>query len=201
MDLKDYVKDFHRVFDAGYKTPWEITNKAKEIIIDLMKHLDNSFVIKDGVAIHKEAIIEKSTVIREPVIISKDCVVRSGSYLREGVYLANGVTIGPNCEVKSSFIFGRTRIAHLNYVGNSIIGSDVNLEAGAVIANHFNEKPDSEKNIKVLINGEVVNTNSSKFGSLIGDKSKIGANSVLSPGTILLPKTIVGRLELVDQLQ
>ena len=200
MDVNNYVKDLREVIQNSYNTPWGITNNAKEIIIALIKNLDGSFVINDDVAIHKEAIIEENVVMKGPIIINKECIVKSGSYLRDGVYLGERVIIGPNCEVKSSFIFGKTRIAHLNYVGNSIIGFDVNVEAGAITANHFNEKCDSEKMIKVRINGELVNTNSIKFGSLIGDGSRIGANAVLNPGTILLPKSVVNRLEYVDQL-
>jgi hypothetical protein len=43
-------------------------------------------------------------------------------------------------------------------------------------------------------------TNTQKFGALVGDHSKIGANAVLSPGTLLLPHTLVRRLELVEQV-
>jgi len=38
-----------------------------------------------------------------------------------------------------------------------------------------------------------------KFGALVGDDSRIGANAVTTPGTLLPPRSIVRRLELVDQ--
>jgi hypothetical protein len=38
-----------------------------------------------------------------------------------------------------------------------------------------------------------------KFGALVGDHSKIGANAVLSPGSILKPESVVKRLELIEQ--
>jgi len=44
------------------------------------------------------------------------------------------VTVGPGVEIKSSFIGAKTTLTHLNFIGNSIIGRDVNIEAGAVIA-------------------------------------------------------------------
>ena len=46
------------------------------------------------------------------------------------------------------------------------------------------------KNIFVKINNEIIDTKSIKFGALVGDDSKIGANAVLSPGTILEKKSI-----------
>lgn len=51
------------------------------------------------------------------------------------------------------------------------------------------------------INNEIIDTKSIKFGALVGDDSKIGANAVLSPGTILEKKSIVKRLELIEQIQ
>jgi hypothetical protein len=77
------------------------------------------------------------------------------------------------------------------------LGSLVNLEAGAVIANHYNERTD--RLIKVTLEGKTYHTGVDKFGALVGDESKIGANAVLSPGTILPGKSNVKRLELIDQ--
>ena len=84
-----------------------------------------------------------------------------------------------------------------NYIGNSLIGHHVNFEAGSVCANHFNERND--KTIFVMHRGERINTGVTKFGALVGDHVKIGANAVLSPGTILEKNRIVGRLELINQ--
>ena len=49
------------------------------------------------------------------------------------------------------------------------------------------------------MNGQLIETGVTKFGALVGDDCKIGANAVLSPGTILAKGTVVGRLQLVDQ--
>jgi bifunctional N-acetylglucosamine-1-phosphate-uridyltransferase/glucosamine-1-phosphate-acetyltransferase GlmU-like protein len=90
-----------------------------------------------------------------------------------------------------------THIAHFNFVGDSLIGSHVNFEAGAIVCNHWNER--SDKQIRLAYNGQIIETGTEKFGALIGDGCKIGANAVLSPGTILAKNTIVSRLELVEQ--
>ena len=134
--------------------------------------------------VHPDAVIEPGAIIKPPMVIGAGCFIAAHAYLRGGVVLGDGVTIGPGAEVKSSLIGPGSVLAHFNFVGDSILGADVNLEAGAVIANHWNERPDT---------GRV------KFGALIGDGCRIGANAVLSPGTILPPGTIVPRLALVDQ--
>jgi len=66
-----------------------------------------------------------------------------------------------------------------------------------VLANRFNERAD--KQIWVRIDGELIPTGVTKFGALIGDGSRIGANAVTSPGTLLPPGSMVPRLGLVDQ--
>ena len=132
-------------------------------------------------------------------IIGKNSIIKSGAYIRNGAFIGNDVTIGANSEIKQSIIFDASRIAHLNYVGNSIIGEDVNLEAGSILANHFNEF--KNKQVEVIINDSKINTGLTKFGSLIGDGSKIGANTVLNPGTILQKNSVVGRLVHLDQVR
>ncbi len=94
-------------------------------------------------------------------------------------------------------MFSGSKIAHLNFVGDSILGSGVNVEAGAVIANYRNEQED--KNICILYEDAVLDTNVEKFGALMGDGTKVGANAVVAPGAIFPPNSKVGRLQLIDQ--
>ena len=183
---------------AGYQTPWDITAQAAGLVSRMLATLDGDFVIRNQIAIHREAVLEEGVVLKPPAIISKGCFIAAHAYLRGGVFLAENVSIGPGGEVKSSFIFQNSALAHFNFVGDSLIGTDVNLEAGAVLANHFNERPD--KTIRVVADGRIVETGVHKFGALVSDGSRIGANAVTVPGTILLPGSIVGRLQLLDQV-
>jgi len=94
-------------------------------------------------------------------------------------------------------MFAGSKLAHMNFVGNSIIGADVNVEAGAIIANHRNEREDC--NIRIVYHGLVIDTGVDRFGALVGDGSRLGANAVIAPGALLEPGLIVGRLQLIDQ--
>jgi bifunctional N-acetylglucosamine-1-phosphate-uridyltransferase/glucosamine-1-phosphate-acetyltransferase GlmU-like protein len=136
-------------------------------------------------------------VLKGSGIIGARCFVASGSYLRGGAYLAEDCIIGPNSELKSSVMFAGSKIAHLNFVGDSIVGSGVNIEAGAIIANYRNELAD--KRIRILSDGVIIDTGVDKFGALVGDHVRIGANSVIAPGAVILPETKIGRLQLIDQ--
>lgn len=178
--------------------PWEITQHLTDILTELMAQLDHNYDVNEGIAIHQTATIDKGAILKAPVIIGPHCFIGSNACLRGGVYLDNQVKIGTGCEIKTSIIFNNSAIAHFNFIGDSIIGSHVNFEAGSVTANHYNERED--KNILVVYNAAVIHTGINKFGALVGDNSKIGANAVLSPGSILQPNSIVRRLELIDQL-
>ncbi len=198
--LSDFISKFPGLIpDTDLLQPWDITNRIKEILEKVIPTLGFDFHIKEGVAIHKTAVIETHVTFKRPVVVLENCFIGANAYFREGVFLDTGVRIGPGCEVKSSIICANSTLAHFNYVGNSIIGAHVNFEAGAIAANHYNERTD--KNIHIKFRNSIIDTGAIKFGSLIGDFSKIGANAVLSPGTLLQPNSIVKRLELVEQVK
>lgn len=95
--------------------------------------------------------------------------------------------IGHATEIKHSIVLSNTALAHLNYVGDSILGSGVNLSGGATLANWRFDK----KDITVRGEGFEIPTGMEKLGSIIGDESFIGVNAVINPGTILSKKTLV----------
>jgi NDP-sugar pyrophosphorylase family protein len=198
IDIRDFIADIP-FYDRlkKFTSPWEITTNLKEIILDILPLLGTDFEIENDVAIHKSSIVEQGVTFKHPTIVMENCHIGAHAYFREGVFLDRSVKIGPSTEIKGSLIFSNTAIAHLNYVGNSIIGSNVNFEAGSIAANHYNERNDKE--IVLNFEGEIIPTGVKKFGALVGDNSRIGANAVLSPGTLLKKNTIVKRLELVEQ--
>lgn len=123
--------------------------------------------------------------------------VAAGAYLRGGVYLGRQCIAGPSCELKSTFMLDGSKLAHFNFVGDSVIGERVNIEAGAIIANYRNELDGA--NIRIRHGDAVIETGVNKFGALVGDGCKIGANAVIAPGALLRPDTRIPRLGLVDQ--
>ncbi len=201
LSLTDYIKRAHMALPplAAYAYPWQATTQAAALVGEWLRTLGDEYRIHNGVAVHRTATVEEGVVLSGPVVVAAGCFLAAHAYLRGGVFLDDGVTIGPGCEVKSSFVFQGTTLAHFNFVGDSLVGAGVNLEAGAVIANHYNERTD--KDITVRVGGQLIPTGVQKFGALIGDGSRLGANAVTSPGTILEPGSVVGRLQLVEQVK
>jgi UDP-N-acetylglucosamine diphosphorylase / glucose-1-phosphate thymidylyltransferase / UDP-N-acetylgalactosamine diphosphorylase / glucosamine-1-phosphate N-acetyltransferase / galactosamine-1-phosphate N-acetyltransferase len=177
--------------------PWEVVDNLESILSQHLWKLSADYKIENNIAIHKSATIEEGVILKGIIIVSENCFIGANAYLRGPIFLSKSVRIGPNSEIKQSVIFDNSAIAHLNYIGNSIIGQNTNFEAGSICANHYNEK--QEKRIFVKYNNQLIDTKIEKFGSLVGDNCKIGANAVLSPGTILEKDSIVKRLELIEQ--
>lgn len=177
--------------------PWQVTLACERQVLALMEHLEAGYRREGDCAIHETAIVEPGAVLKGPIIIGPAAFVAAGAYLRGGVYIGANCIVGPGCEVKSSFMLDSSKLAHFNFVGDSLIGENVNIEAGAIIANYRNELDGAI--IRIRHGQAVIDTGARKFGALIGDGCKIGANAVIAPGALLQPGTRVPRLGLVDQ--
>lgn len=195
--IEEYLSDFHKIFPESDKlTPWDFISRLPEILLKMISTLGADFVIRDDVAIHSTANVDPTAVIRGPAIIEAHAVIGWHAIVRNGAYVGKNSIVGAHCEFKNSILLDSSACGHLNFAGESMIGSNVNLEAGAVLANHYNELKD--KNVFVKYRDELIDTGCTKFGSVIGDGSRIGANAVLYPGILLPKNAVIKRLELVE---
>jgi NDP-sugar pyrophosphorylase family protein len=200
IEIENYIENANVKFPTiDNLQPWEIIDNLESILLQRLKSLDNNYKIEGNIAIHRTATIEQGVILKGIIIISENCFIGANAYLRGPIFFSNSVKVGPSSEIKQSVIFDNSAIAHFNYIGNSIVGQNINFEAGSICANHFNERQD--KRIFIKYNDQIIDAKTEKFGSLVGDNSKIGANAVLSPGTILEKNSIVKRLELIEQIE
>mgnify|MGYP001446466387 FL=1 len=177
--------------------PWNLTGNSADIVRNFLANLNTDYALRGDAAVHRTCVVEDGAVLKGPTILGPECFIAAGAYIRGGCWLEGGNTIGPGCELKSSFLFSGARLAHFNFVGDSIVGHMVNLEAGSVIANYRNETNGAP--IRIRQGGKLIETGATKFGAILGDRTKVGANAVVAPGTILAVDSIVERLALIDQ--
>jgi NDP-sugar pyrophosphorylase family protein len=176
--------------------PWELVTRASEIVREVLVTLGDEYEIRGDIAVHKTVIVEEGAVLKGPLIIGPHCFVASGAYLRGGCWVGERCIFGPGAELKTSFVFDGTKLAHFNFVGDSVLGAGVNLEAGSIVCNYRNERDDKE--VRVRVDGRLRATGCDKFGAVIGDRSRIGANAVLAPGALLAKASIIRRGEVFD---
>ncbi|POM10287.1 transferase [Pseudomonas sp. WP001] len=183
--------------DLGPIAAWRVTQDCENHVLTLLSRLGAGYRRHANCAIHESATVEEGAVLKGPIIIGEGSFVAAGAYLRGGVYLGKHCIVGPSCELKSSFMLDASKLAHFNFVGDSLIGEGVNIEAGAIIANYRNELDGAH--IRIRYADAVIETGVNKFGALVGDGCKIGANAVIAPGALLQPNSRIPRLGLIDQ--
>lgn len=198
LRISDYVEGWVASPFADFDgPPWHATRDALALIRAALVTLGGDYALDGEVAVHATATIEAGAIVKGPAIIGPRAFVAAGAYLRGGVWLGEDCIVGPNAELKTSFLFPGSKLAHLNFVGDSILGAGVNVEAGAILANYRNERAD--KTIRIACGESVHETDVDKFGALVGDQARIGANAVIAPGALIAPGEKIGRLALVDQ--
>jgi UDP-N-acetylglucosamine diphosphorylase / glucose-1-phosphate thymidylyltransferase / UDP-N-acetylgalactosamine diphosphorylase / glucosamine-1-phosphate N-acetyltransferase / galactosamine-1-phosphate N-acetyltransferase len=126
-------------------------------------------------------IVEQGAYLKGPAWIGDNCYVRSGCYVRENVIVGDGVVLGNSCEFKNCIIFDEAQVPHFNYVGDSILGYKAHLGAGAILSN---VKLDHGE-ISVSDGETNIATGLTKFGAIVGDRTEIGCNTVVNPGSVI----------------
>src|SRR5690606_5406247 len=127
-----------------------------------------------------------------PVYLAEGAQVGHAAYLRGPVVLGPDAHVMHASEVKRSILLGGAKAPHFNYVGDSVVGHSVNLGAGVKLANF--------KTMGTEISVAGVATGLRKFGAALGDGVSIGCNAVLSPGTVVGPRSVIYNLASVRGL-
>jgi NDP-sugar pyrophosphorylase family protein len=137
--------------------------------------------ITNQVFVGSGTIVEQGAVLKGPAWIGENCHVRSGCYVRENVIVGDGVVMGNSCEFKNSIIFNEAQVPHFNYVGDSILGHRAHLGAGVILSN----VKLNHAEIVISADETQIPTGLTKFGAIVGDRTEIGCNAVINPGSLI----------------
>ncbi len=163
---------------------WEYLDKL-EVFVNKFDEknsgtIEKNVIINGKLFLGKNSVIKSGTRIEGNVVVGKNCVIGPNAFLRKNVLIEDNCKIA-NSEIKNSIILKNSNIPHFSYVGDSILGENVNFGAGTKIANlRFDNK-----NINVAIEGKKINSKRRKLGALIGHNTKTGINSGINCGIII----------------
>ena len=167
--------------------PWDILTANEALLKDLQSQIQGDVepgaTLKGAVVLGKGSIIRSGSYIQGPVQIGEDCDIGPNCYIRPTTCLGNKVRVGNAVEVKNSAIMSGSKIGHLSYVGDSVIGEGCNFGAGTICSNLRHDKG----NIKSFIKGERVDSGRRKLGVIMGDNVMTGINTSIYPGTVIQP--------------
>ena len=146
------------------------TKIGKNVTIDPYVVIGDKVKIQNNVKIFSFSHLEKVKVENN---------VNIGPYarLRPGAVLKSGSRVGNFVEVKKSTVGKDSKVNHLSYIGDSILGSKVNVGAGTITCNY-----DGKKKNKTKIKDKVfIGSNSSLVAPItINENSVVGAGSVIT---------------------
>jgi len=183
----------HGELFAGCTFGWQALSHLPEYLRSVLRpgvrgDVEPGAYVTGDVEIAEGARVEAGAYIRGPALIGPGTEVRQGAYIRGNVLTGADCVIGHASECKSAVFLDRAKAPHFAYVGDSIVGTDVNLGAGVRLAN-LKMVPGT---VAVrLADGTRVDTGMPKLGALVGDRAQIGCNAVTSPGTVVGPDCIV----------
>ena len=187
--LFDLEKSLAGKYLSCYDYPWEALEGFGAFIRGLGNYLDTEeyFSPSRGVWLHRTVEIDPTARIDSPCILGAGTKVRHGAFIRGNVLVGENCVIGNSTELKNSILFDGAKAPHFNYVGDSILGFNAHLGAGAITSNVR-----SDGGLVTVKCGEKrMDTGRRKVGAFVGDFAEIGCNSVLNPGTVIGKNTMV----------
>jgi bifunctional UDP-N-acetylglucosamine pyrophosphorylase/glucosamine-1-phosphate N-acetyltransferase len=172
-----------RWLDVG--RPWELLAANEWKLADQTRRIDGEVDadadVRGDVVVEAGAVIEAGVVIEGPALVRSGATVGPNAYIRGATALGENSHVGHGVEIKNSVVMANSNVPHVSYVGDSVLGTDVNLGASTQVANL---RHDGEP-VKLTVKGERVSTGRRKFGIVAGDGVRTGINTSLDAGVVL----------------
>ena len=160
---------------------------GRDVFIDVNCLFEGEVTLADGVSIGPNCVIKDATVkagalIRpfchiDGAIIGETSIIGPYARLRPGATLGEDVHIGNFVEVKNSKIAAHSKANHLAYVGDSTVGTRVNIGAGAITCNYDG----ANKHQTVIEDDAFIGTNCELVAPVtVGKGATIGAGTTLT---------------------
>jgi bifunctional N-acetylglucosamine-1-phosphate-uridyltransferase/glucosamine-1-phosphate-acetyltransferase GlmU-like protein len=163
-----------------------VYRKGDELVGASVLHA-GAILFDPHICVGEGAVVEPGALIKGPAIIGNNTEIRQGAYVRGNCLFGNRCVVGHSTEVKTSILLDGAKAGHFAYIGDSILGNNVNLGAGTKLANL--KIVDVE--MKIRVESRTYPTGLKKLGAILGDHVETGCNSVTSPGTLLGKASLV----------
>jgi len=145
------------------------TSIGKECSIFPSAHIINSR-IGDRVKILNSTLIEES-------VIEENVKIGPMAHLRPETVLKKGAKVGNFVEMKKTVFGEGSKAGHLSYLGDSIVGKEVNIGAGTITCNYDGRK----KNMTIIEDGAFIGSGTELVAPVrIGKKAYVGAGSTIT---------------------
>ncbi|RUO75044.1 UDP-N-acetylglucosamine diphosphorylase/glucosamine-1-phosphate N-acetyltransferase [Pseudidiomarina sediminum] len=160
---------------------------ANDVVIDVNVIFEGDVELGEGVVIESHCILRncriaagtriKSHSIVEDADVAEHCEVGPYARLRPGSILEQGAKVGNFVEMKKSRLGKGSKANHLTYLGDAVIGAQVNIGAGTITCNYDGVN----KSTTTIADGAFIGSNSSLVAPVrIGKLATVGAGSTIT---------------------
>jgi len=166
--------------DIAY--PWHLLEVNSHLLSSMQSksgHIANSTI--EGKVIMEKGSKIINSYVEGTAYIGENTVIGPNACLRGFCSIGKNCSIGPGTTIKNSILFDSVNAKHLTYIGDSVIGENVNFGSGTQIANF---RFDGE-NVNVLSEKCWANSGRKKLGAIVGDNTKFGVLSCTMPGKLI----------------
>ncbi len=155
----------------------EKLDELMEMGVTIVDPLSTS--ISPETQIGADTVIYPNTYINGKNKIGSNCKIGPFSHFRGNVEVGDYSKIGNFVELKNAKIGSHTNVSHLSYVGDAILGSNVNIGAGTIFANY--NSITKEKKRSTLKDGVSIGSNTVIVAPVeLGENVFVGAGSVIT---------------------
>jgi bifunctional UDP-N-acetylglucosamine pyrophosphorylase/glucosamine-1-phosphate N-acetyltransferase len=185
LGLKENIKIITLSSWIEIGRPWDILAANESLSTELQTKVDG--VVEQGASLQGSVSIGEGTIVRSgsyiigPAIIGKNCDIGPNCFIRPFTQIGDNCRVGNAVEIKNSTIMDGSKVGHLSYVGDSVIGEGCNFGAGTICSNLRHDK----RSIMSYIKGERFDSGRKKLGVIMGDSVKTGINTSIYPGTVI----------------
>ena len=174
--------------------PWEILT-ANKMIMDSWQEssIAKTATLEANVTLHGIVRIEAGAIIKSGAVLEGPCCIGERSYIGNNSLIRSYTSVGKNCsvgsgvELKNCVVMDNSQIGRLSFVGDSVLGENVDMGAGCMTVNRTVDwKPISVKNGK-----RPMGTGMTKLGAFLGDGVVVGAGNTLEPGMVVAPGKVL----------
>jgi len=160
LDPKSAYIDFDAEIESGVTIYPNNTIRGKSVIKSGCVLMPNNNITSSS--LDENVTVAASTL--NGASVGKNCTIGPNAYLRPNARIGEDCRIGDFVEIKNSTIGNNTKVSHLAYVGDAIVGENCNIGCGAIFVNY---------------NGKTKST------SVVGNNCFIGSNcNIIAPVTI-----------------
>lgn len=149
-----------------------------------------------------DSIIGKNTKIQFSVVLSSligdECIIGPFSYVRPETILSSKVKIGAFVEVKKSKFNDNSKAPHLSYIGDAVVGKNVNIGAGTITCN-FSGLEGEKKNPTLIEDDAFIGSNSTLVAPIVVRKGAYTAAGSVITEEVPEESLAVGRAKQVNK--